>query len=281
MTYFTKIRNDNPFDKYQVDTSALILNKDGKVPLIHWPVAPNFGDLLSPWLIQKMTNRETFQNKGEFSSYIAIGSVLKRVRDETIVWGSGSFGTEKKTRINKNARYCAVRGPLTRSLIRNVKGSCPKVYGDPALIAPCFYSEKPNKKYMTGLIFRWSEAKWKKIAVDDSVKLIDLRTSDIETTLHQILSCERIVTSSLHGLIIADAYGIPSAWISSDSPQGGEFKFYDYFLSVDKIRHAHEFNPAFKNKIDDIYFDKYEFDSRDIDFDPYKLLDACPFLARK
>lgn len=281
MTYFSKILIMNPFDHFEIDPAQLMLTPDMKVPLIHWPVAPNFGDLLSPWLIQKMTGRETFQNKGEIPSYIAIGSILKRAKGEAVVWGSGAFGTEQKNRINKNAKYCSVRGPLTRSLIRNVKAPCPKVYGDPALLTPCFFSEQPKKKYKTGLVIRWSETAWKKVNLDDSIKLIDLKTSDIEGTLHQFLSCERIVTSSLHGLIIADAYGIPNAWIGSESPQGGEFKFYDYFLSVDKLRHAQEFNPPDDEVIDNKFFNSFSFDARDINFDPYKLLDACPFLKRK
>lgn len=281
MTYLSKILNENPFDIFEVDPTHLITTEDGKVPLIHWPVAPNFGDLLSPWLIQKMTGLDTFQNRGEIDSYIVIGSVLKRVKDKTIVWGSGSFGTEQKKNISKSAKYCAVRGPLTRSLVRNVKGRCPKVYGDPALLAPCFYSEIPQKTHQIGLVVRWSDVAWKDLRLDDSVKIIDLKTDDIEGTLHQMLSCERIVTSSLHGLIIADAYDIPNVWISSRRPKGGEFKYYDYFLSVDKVCHAQTFQPEEAELLNANYFNRFDFDARDINFDAIKLLDACPFLRRK
>ena len=161
MSYLEGIRSRNPVSDYELDHDAVLLTDDGKVPLIHWPVAPNFGDLLSPWLIQKMTGHETQQNRGDIPSYIVIGSVLKRVRKETIVWGSGSFGTEQKKNISSEAKYCAVRGPLTRALVRNVKGACPRVYGDPALLAPCYYDVEKPKTYKTGFVIRWSEPKWR------------------------------------------------------------------------------------------------------------------------
>jgi hypothetical protein len=37
------------------------------------------------------------------------------------------------------------------------------------------------------------------------------------------------VTTSLHGLVTADAYGIPATWTVLDPPLGGgSFKFHDY-----------------------------------------------------
>ncbi|WP_156383835.1 hypothetical protein [Methylobacterium sp. Leaf456] len=48
-----------------------------------------------------------------------------------------------------------------------------------------------------------------------------------------VLSCRRILSSSLHGLILAHAYGIPATWLKiSDRPLGDDFKFRDYWASI-------------------------------------------------
>ena len=53
--------------------------------------------------------------------------------------------------------------------------------------------------------------------------------------IDQICSCERILSSSLHGIITSDAYGVPNCWIElTGKISGGHFKYYDYASSVDR-----------------------------------------------
>ncbi|MFT6992046.1 MAG: pyruvyl transferase [Paraglaciecola sp.] len=276
-------------DKYTVDYENLHMD-DGGVRLTYWVLNPNFGDVLSSWLFKKLTGKATkLVNVATNSSkstlkkptYISVGSILSRVQDVSEVWGTGSFGTEQATQISKNAKYHAVRGPLTRCLVNNVGGSCPAVYGDPALLAPLVYNPDVEIKHEVGVVLRWSEKSWLKVKPGKGVKLIDLGTSDVEGVIDQIKSCKKIITSSLHGLIIADTYGIPNAWLSSSTPKGGEFKFYDYFLSVDKIRHANSYDIDKKGLGLNTLLSEFDFDDRYINFAPNKLLDACPFLKRK
>lgn len=280
---------NNPLHEFEVDRSALILTKEGKVPLTYWVVAPNFGDLLSPWLIGKLSNKavelvqvkvNSKKHKLRRKTYIAIGSVLSRVQDNSIVWGSGSFGTEKSKRISLKATYHAVRGPLTRCLIMNEGIDCPKTYGDPALLAPLIFDPDVEVTHEVGVVIRWSDNEWRNAQPQTGIKLIDLGTSDIESVIREIKSCKKIITSSLHGLIIADTYGIANAWLSSTSPKGGEFKFYDYFTSVDKMRHAQQYDIENLGLNLNFINSHFNFDDRPISFNPYGLLDACPFLKR-
>lgn len=280
---------NNPLSKYLVDESKLIVNDNNQIPLTYWTVASNFGDLLSKWIFEKLTGKEVKmvkvdvgnrKNKLKDPCYISIGSILARVQDVSHVWGTGSFGTEQTRNISKKAKYHAVRGPLTRSFILNVGAKCPKVYGDPALLTPYLYNPEVEKTHEVGLVLRWSEVEWLKLNPPEGVKIIDLSRGDIEGVLDDILSCKRIVTSSLHGLIIADSYGIPNSWLSSTTPKGGEFKYYDYFLSVDKVRHTVHYDLKQGITLEKI-MDNFPFDDRPINWSPTPLLNACPFLSIK
>lgn len=280
----------NPLESFSVNDEKLLVNEVGEVPLTYWVNAPNFGDLLSPWIFGKLTNKKIELVRGAHDSnkdtlkrkaYISIGSIISRVQNNSVVWGTGSFGTEQSSQISKKAIYHAVRGPLTRCLAMNEGIECPKIYGDPALLVSFIYNPEVDVTHDIGMVIRWSENAWRKVPVQKGVKLIDLGRDDIEGVLRDIKSCKKIITSSLHGLIIADAYGIPNAWLASKTPKGGEFKFYDYFISVDKVRHAQMYNVEKLGMNVEALNDSFDFDSRAINFDYFELLDACPFLKRK
>ena len=67
----------------------------------------------------------------------------------------------------------------------------------------------------------------------DNYKVIDLHTKEVKSVIDEITSCMRIVSSSLHGIIVAHAYGIPALWVQNNYVDTDGFKFYDYFSSVD------------------------------------------------
>lgn len=251
---------------------------DSKIQLKWWIHKPNFGDLLSPWLIKQMTGRDVEYNDGHNSpTTLAIGSIVYQAMPNSTVWGSGLFGTEQKKSVCSEAEYKAVRGPLTRNLLRIHKIQCPEIYGDPALLCPLYYNPVIQKKYKVGVVLRWSERVWNNINFGEGVKKIFLLTDKIEDVINEIKECEMIMSSSLHGVIIADAYGIPSAWIASNTPKGLAFKYYDYFLSVNKVQQPQFFDPK-SSKIDLIdIIPNFKFDNRAIDFDYKPLLEAFPF----
>ena len=70
----------------------------------------------------------------------------------------------------------------------------------------------------------------------DEILIIDLAHYDKWTdVIDQICSCERILSSSLHGIITSDAYQVPNCWIElTGKISGGHFKYYDYASSVDR-----------------------------------------------
>lgn len=70
----------------------------------------------------------------------------------------------------------------------------------------------------------------------DEILVIDLARYERWTdVIDQICSCERILSSSLHGLIVSDAYQIPNCWVElTGKIIGGHFKFFDYASSVER-----------------------------------------------
>ena len=47
--------------------------------------------------------------------------------------------------------------------------------------------------------------------------------------MRELAACASIVTTSLHGLVTADSFGIPAVWtVLEPALSGGDFKFRDY-----------------------------------------------------
>jgi pyruvyltransferase len=271
-------------DRFAPDPDVALV--DGRVPLIWWTDTANYGDLLSPWLVGRVARRGVVYAPTRKPSFVAVGSVVTRARNDSTVWGSGSFGSERRSLFAGGATYRAVRGPLTRSRLRDVGIECPRVYGDPALLVPLYFWPEVEKTHDVGVIIRHSEHLWRGTDTDESVRIIDFGSDDIEQVTREILSCRRIVSSSLHGLVIADAYGIPNAWLGADGevggsrPNGGEFKYLDYFASVGKLRKPHYLDLRSVGLTVPSIDRSFEFDDRPIDFDFDALLGACPFVRR-
>ncbi|WP_452596505.1 polysaccharide pyruvyl transferase family protein, partial [Pontimicrobium sp. MEBiC01747] len=143
----------------------------------------------------------------------------------------------------KKAKFLAVRGPQTRMHLIEQGYSVPEVYGDPALLLPRYYSPNIKKEYKIGIIPHYKD--YKKVSEwyknDDTVLLIDLMTNSIEETTNQFLKCEKIVSSSLHGVIVSHAYNIPAVWQKfSGDVFGDDIKYRDYFESVKLIPYQSE-----------------------------------------
>ena len=268
-------------DDYEVSDTILV---DGKIPLNYFTHKQNFGDLISPWLVQQMTGREVVVARRSEPHYVVIGSILNQSTDQSIIWGPGTYGTEAKREVAANAQYTAVRGPLTQAKLSASRGfgiAVPEVYGDPALLAPLYYQPSVPITHEYGVVVRWSERRWSRATYGPGVKMIDFGRSDVEAVFRELLSCRKIITSSLHGLIVADAYGIPNAWLASNSPRGGAFKFHDYFASVNKLRQPHKYDLAAQPVTAQLLREAFTFSDEKIEFDYRALLDVSPFLRRK
>jgi pyruvyltransferase len=118
----------------------------------------------------------------------------------------------------------ALRGPKTREAV-TMTGPEP-VLADPGLLADLLLPAdgRPKQQHDIGAIGHYAD---KTFSPPAGSLLIDV-TAPLEQVVAQAASCERIYTSSLHGLILADALGLPRLWATYPKVQGGGFKFHDY-----------------------------------------------------
>lgn len=122
----------------------------------------------------------------------------------------------------RSAKVWGLRGHLSRQRIE-CKGN--PALGDPGLLARLF-AKPAEKRFALGVVPHYADKADPKLA---SAVSIDIQ-GDIETVIQSIAECEQILSSSLHGLIIADSLGVPNQWLKlSDKLDGADFKFRDYY----------------------------------------------------
>lgn len=238
----------------------------------------NWGDIVSHPLVKTISQSENIEltnNSGEPNKLIVVGSVLQHLRNGDLVWGGGAIDQNHISGIPK--KVFAVRGPLTRNELMMRGIECPDVYGDPALLMPYITEYKRKEpKYKYGLIPHYADENEVQIEnlKKQGVKIIDI-CAGLHEFIEDILDVEFILSSSLHGLIAADAWGIPNARVNiKGTLYGGHFKFIDYALSVNR-KIDYGFNLKSDTQIEEL--GKIHYNDR-INFNPDRLVSSAPWL---
>jgi pyruvyltransferase len=263
-------------------SSTTKLAFDRNVPVItFYDYNANWGDALNRVLVRHISGREPVAAQDVYGLrnrpvYSVIGSILGNSSFPNLeVWGSGFIGPDR-TFQTPPRKIHAVRGPLTRQLILKLGVSCPAVYGDPALLYPRYYAPSIQKEYDLGIVAHYMDrdTPWLNRTAREANALIVDVFSSAEEFVDQLSRCRLIASSSLHGLIAADSYGIPFIWISlSRRVIGDGFKFRDYFLSTGRAK-VECLEISDETSVDNL-LDFVTDSNPEIDLD--KLLQACPF----
>lgn len=246
----------------------------------------NWGDDINYFLLKRLFKRgivcydySSIAHRTNKDNYLVVGSTLTLLcNSKTIVWGAGVI--DPTTELPAKPRnVLAVRGPLTRKYLLVHGIECPEVYGDPALLIPYIYNPQIDKKYKLGIIPHYSDFDspiLERLKKDPEVLFIKMEGYKNWTdVIDQILSCDQIASSSLHGLIISEAYKIPNLWIEIDGNlMGGHFKFHDFFLSLGKDREL-PYIISKKTSAEDLIKLTTSWESGSINLQP--LIDVTPF----
>lgn len=246
----------------------------------------NFGDWIGPYLYMKMTGRFPYYCAPSSRTFgvtvLTAGSIMRHTTSSgnVIVWGSGIISRDDT--FSRPLRVAAVRGPYTRDRIAELGYEAECVFGDPAILVSRFYKPAVEARYRAGIVPHISD--YARVADEfsgrDDILVVDV-DRPVERVIDGIRSCETILSSSLHGLIIAHAYDVPAAWINAGHALiGDNVKFLDYYASgnvADTVRPI-DISPAIAvQALTDI---AREFPQPDIAPLVEPLWQSCPFAGK-
>jgi len=183
----------------------------------------NFGDELGACILEKMGYQITKVGLRQ-AQLITSGTILHMANDLAppgcTIWGSG-VGWDAL--IDKQFDVRAVRGQITADII-----GYDGILGDPGLLVSRYW-KRPPIKFKTGVVRHYvdqNEYDWADVVIDCGQPVDDI--------IYQIGQCETICSSSLHGLIVAQSYGIPNMRIEHEAIIGGHLKYCDYMTALTK-----------------------------------------------
>lgn len=200
---------------------------------------PNFGDELGPLLLRGISGVRPLWVRPDYEGKIvAVGSILAYVRRSDLVVGAGLI-RPNRIELPSSARVLGVRGPLTAHFAGLKEDRM--TFGDPGLLAAevlgIFKPLTPAREVavvphqVDRVVCERMLAPYRG---EIDFAMVDVRSGP--TTVIRAISEARVcISSSLHGLIVAESLGIPAVWMSlSDNLTGGRFKFDDYYLGTDR-----------------------------------------------
>jgi len=195
----------------------------------------NLGDSLSAVVVAALSGRPVrhVHFNERTTKLVAVGSIGHAIRGGfALIWGTGV--SIRGGVLERNApvtRYDvrAIRGRISAGHFKRFGIEVPDVYGDPVWLLPSIVNEPVEKKYELGVIphiqdisIARPEALPKldalryRLGKEDASSGIAMINTWHEPTwegllakLRLIRSCKRIASQSFHGLVIAEAYGIP------------------------------------------------------------------------
>lgn len=233
-----------------IEDELQLLNKKDVILVKYFNETPNWGDELNKYLLEKITGKEVVRHTGGYRNHLlGIGSVLGGATKQSVVWGSGLISDTARPR-GRPQRICSVRGPMTRERLHSLNIDAPDIYGDPGILISRYYDVYKSPIYKLGFVPHYTEKSHPvtKYLAGKGVRILDIQKSTKEF-VDDVRECENIISSSLHGLICADAYSIPNKWIKLTSQVLGEgFKFHDYYLGFGQ----NEVSPLGRNDLNNV-----------------------------
>lgn len=199
-----------------------------------WNEHPNFGDRLAPYILSRFAGIQSQWAPLDEADNVVTGSVLHHIGPNWsgTVLGAGLLRADLPIKL-RDARVLALRGPMTLKYMPHLVKL--GAMGDPGLLADELV-EVETRTWDVGILPHWSDTE---LASRKEFYNPKWTTRVISPGLHPLAvvrsigQCRKLVTSSLHGVIVADGFGIPrriehTRLFNLDTM----FKFQDYLCSI-------------------------------------------------
>lgn len=236
-------------------------NNLSSIPLYYWRGEYNLGDALNLELVERFFGFKVDYKNVQEAELLAIGSILQfallpslemnfanleMIKKPLKIWGSGFIRQPSQISLNpmkfsREIEIYALRGRKTKAVLEKVLGQdlSGVVLADPGILAEKLIDKTQIQKiYDVGIIPHHTEVNLESFkqlqeAIPNSI-LIDVHHSCMEN-LEKIAQCHCILSSAMHGLIIADGMGIPNIRVicTKTMAVGQNWKFEDYYSVYD------------------------------------------------
>lgn len=227
------------FEKYLRRASSQIEGTfcGNSINVAWWDGSKNFGDSITPELFSHF-GCAAINSFAPDARFAGVGSILHLLPSNFSGTVLGSGAIDERDITLEKARFSFVRGEMTKHLLHLAKDT---PTGDLGLLAARMLQDgKQNSIHRKtyGLIPHYVDrgSEWfrqAKVFLGENCTVIDVRSS-AKRVIREIGNCDVIVSSSLHGIIVADSLHIPNTWVvASDDVLGRGFKFKDYNTSID------------------------------------------------
>ena len=206
-----------------------------------WAKKKNVGDYLSEVIYNYMLEYNNLDPNKIVSKTIhlmAVGSLVGMYEFDSVVWGSGIHCVDNIKNVYRQSKYRKydirlLRGPITGEIMKSAGYQVPNVYADPAVIMPLIYKTDVRvKEYEVSVILHLSQKQEKQYNIE-GLHYIDVETHDYKKFIDEIIKSKMVVSSSLHGIILAESYGVPAIFLKSGM-NNEMLKFYDWYFSTDR-----------------------------------------------
>ncbi len=263
----------------------------------------NMGDRLNELILEKCFGYEAVRTSFLEGELCAIGSCLgmytlhgsypMRIRQRingirnprVSIWGTGfiNYSDSEGRFFKRDMKFCAVRGELTRKRVELMTGKRLDIpTADAGILASEVLKEERKKRYDIGIIPHLCDLRDPRVEqmlkVYGNARFISVKEEPLKV-IREIAECRCILSSSLHGLILADSLGIPNLHVVfADRLLGDGYKFDDYYSGYGVEHNPYDLRTESLPEIAEIE-DRYRIRPEAVEEKKRLLVEAFPFPA--